>query len=291
MDGVHARTKFDYIAPQSLDDALIALERNEAATIIAGGTDLLPRTRAGLTQPDLLIDLKSLGLNAIKSEKYHVSIGAYTTFSQLIASNPLADSFPILIEACREIAAIPIRNRGTLGGNLVNGSPAADTAPPLLAYDAQVVLVKRGAQRVVPLYEFFTGPGQTLKERIEILTEIRIPYLPPGTAGSFIKLGTRKAMAIAVASTAARVTLGEDGKVREARIALGSVAPTPLRARKAESLLEGNLLSDEIIAEAASQARDESIPISDMRASAEYRSRMVEVLVRRALTTTWEKLK
>jgi carbon-monoxide dehydrogenase medium subunit len=291
MDRVHARTKFDYVVPESLDAALTELERNEKAAIIAGGTDLLTRRRAGLIQPDLIIDLKSLGLSYVRSEEYHVSIGAYTTLSQVIASKQLAEDFPILVDACREIAAIPIRNRGTLGGNLVNGSPAADTAPPLLVYNAEVVLVKSKAQRVVPLEEFFTGPGQTVKGRNEILTEVRIPILQSSTAGRFIKIGKRKAMAVAVSSVATRITLGEDEKVLEVRIALGSVAPIPLRARKAESVLEGNLLSDEIIAMAASEARDETTPISDIRASADYRSRVVEVLVQRALKATWEELK
>jgi CO/xanthine dehydrogenase FAD-binding subunit len=287
----HARTKFEYVAPETLDAALEELERSKGAAIIAGGTDLLTRRRAGLIQPDLLIDLKSLGLSYIKPVENHIRIGACTTFSQMIASELLAECFPALVDACSEIAAIPIRNRGTLGGNLVNGSPAADTGPPLLVYDAEAVLVKRGAQRVVPLEGFFSGPGQTVKERNEILTEVRIPLLPPGAASRFIKIGKRRAMAVAVASVAALVVLEEDGKVAKVRIALGSVAPIPLRARKAEGVLEGRLLSDELVAVAARRARDEATPISDIRASADYRSKMVEVLVWRALKAIWEERK
>jgi CO/xanthine dehydrogenase FAD-binding subunit len=287
----NARTEFEYVAPETLDAALEALERSEGAAIIAGGTDLLTRRRAGLIQPDLLIDLKSLGLSYIKPVENHISIGAYTTFSQMIASRLLAEHFPALVDACREIAAIPIRNRATLGGNLANGSPAADAAPPLLVYDAEAVLVKRGSQRVVPLEGFFSGPGQTVKERNEILTEVRIPLLPPRAASRFIKIGKRRAMAVAIASVAALVVLEEDGNVPKVRIALGSAAPTPLRARKAEGVLEGSLLSDELIATAARKARDEATPISDIRASADYRSKMVEVLVWRALKAIWEEQK
>jgi CO/xanthine dehydrogenase FAD-binding subunit len=287
----NARTEFEYVAPETLDAALEALERSEGAAIIAGGTDLLTRRRAGLIQPDLLIDLKSLGLSYIKPVENHISIGAYTTFSQMIASRLLAEHFPALVDACREIAAIPIRNRATLGGNLANGSPAADAAPPLLVYDAEAVQVKRVSQRVVPLEGFFSGPGQTVKERNEILTEVRIPLLPPRAASRFIKIGKRRAMAVAIASVAALVVLEEDGNVPKVRIALGSAAPTPLRARKAEGVLEGSLLSDELIATAARKARDEATPISDIRASADYRSKMVEVLVWRALKAIWEEQK
>jgi len=287
----HARTEFDYVAPETLDAALEELEKREGAAIIAGGTDLLPRRRAGLIQPDLLIDLKSLGLSYIRPVENHISIGAYTTFSQMIASKLLGEHSPALVDACREIAAIPIRNRGTLGGNLVNGSPAADTAPPLLVYDAEAVLVKRGAQRVVPLEGFFSGPGQTVKERNEILIKVRIPLLPPGAASTFIKIGKRRAMAVAVASVAAVLVLDDDGMVTRVRIALGSAAPIPLRARKAEGVLEGNLLSDGLVATAAREARDEATPISDIRASADYRSKMVEVLVCRALKAIWEEQK
>jgi CO/xanthine dehydrogenase FAD-binding subunit len=291
MNRAHARTEFSYVAPDNLDAALAELEKSVGATIIAGGTDLLTLWRAGVIQPDLLIDLKSLGMSYIRSEEDHVRIGAYTTLSELIASKQLAENFPILIDACSEIAAPPIRNQGTLGGNLVNASPAADTAPPLLVYDAEVVLVKREAQRVVALEAFFTETGETVKERNEILTEVRIPLLQHGTTTKFIKIGKRKAMAIAVASVATRIMMGENGEVLEARIALGSVAPIPLRARKAESVLEGSELSDEIITLAANKARDEASPISDIRASFEYRSRMVKVLVQRALKSTWEELR
>lgn len=291
MEKVYERTHFDYIAPEDLDSALIELKKNRGAAIIAGGTDLLPRWRAGLIQPSMLIDLKQLGLSYIKTKANRVCIGAYTTHSQMIASKLLEEFFPALTEACREIAAPPIRNRGTLGGNLVNASPAADTIPPLLAYDAEVVLVKQDSIRILPLEKFFLEAGQTIKESDELLTEVRIPLSRPDIASKFLKIGKRQAMAIAVASVAVRILLAQNGEVIEARIALGSVAPIPIRARKAESMLERVQLRDEIIIAAARKAQEEASPISDIRASKEYRSRMIEVLVKRSLKTTQEEFR
>jgi len=280
---VHARIGFDYVAPETLDAALLTLRRNPDAVIIAGGTDLLPRWRSGLIQPDLLIDLKRLGLNRIEAKAGRVCIGASTTISQMMASELLNGQYPALIDACKQIAAPPIRNRGTLGGNLVNASPAADTAPPLLAYDAELVLVKEGCKRIVPLAEFYRGPGKTIMEHGELLTEVQLPINHRYTASKFLKLGNRQAMAIAVASVAVQVSLDGNDEVLEARIALGSVASTPIRAREAESILVGKPLSEETISRAATIAQGEASPISDLRAGKEYRGRMVTVLVRRAL--------
>jgi carbon-monoxide dehydrogenase medium subunit len=283
VTSVKTRVHFDYVAPRSLEAALLELRRSPEAAIIAGGTDLLPRWRSGLIQPSLMIDFKHLGLSYIKAEENKVCIGAYTTHSQMIASELLTGYFPALSEACRQIAAPPIRNRGTLGGNLVNASPAADTAPPLMAYDAELVLVKAGSQRVVSLDKFFIGPGKTRKQPDELLAEVYLPFCEPNTASKFIKMGNRRAMAIAVASVAVRISLGDAGEIQAARIALGSVAPTPMRAREAESMLVGEKLSDDVISAAAHMAQGEVTPISDIRASKEYRRRMVEVLVKRSL--------
>lgn len=291
MDSAHTRLHFDYNAPQSLEAGLLALRKSPGAAIIAGGTDLLPSWRGGLIHPTLVIDFKHLGLSYIKAEVNRVRIGAYTTHSQMMVSELLTGYFPALPEACRQIAAPPIRNRGTLGGNLVNASPAADTAPPLMAYDAELVLVKDGSQRVVPLDKFFIGPGETLKQPDELLAEVYIPFCEPNTASKFIKMGNRRAMAIAVASVAVRISLGKAEEVLEARIALGSVAPTPIRAREAESLLVGEKLSEDVISAAAYMAQGEVAPISDIRASKEYRSRMVEVLVKRSLLAARTELK
>lgn len=283
--------KPDYLAPQTLAEALETLGRQtEDVHIIAGGTDLVPRMRSRVVEPALLVDLRLLALDGIEMTGDGIRIGARATHTDLLESDLLAKHFPALGEAAAEIAGPPIRNRGTVGGNLVNASPAADLAPPLLVYDAVAVLAKANAQREVPLADFFIGPGQTVLTPDEIVTEIRIPAVPPNTSSKFIKLGKRKAMAIAVVSAAARLTLDEAGNISLARIALGSVAPKPLRAVKAEAALEGQTPNVALFAEAGQVASMESSPISDIRASGDYRKKMVAVLTRRALVAAWQQL-
>lgn len=284
--------KPDYLAPQTLDEALEAIgQQTEGAQIIAGGTDLIPRMRARIVEPSLLVDLRLLGLNGIEIVGDRIRIGASTTHTDILESELLAEHCPAIVEAAKNIAGPPVRNRGTVGGNLVNASPAADLAPPLLVHDAVAVLAKVNSDRELPLADFFTGPGQTVLAADEILTEIRIAIALENTASKFIKLGKRKAMAIAVVSAAARLTMGKDGKIVQARIALGSVAPVPLRAVKAEATLEGQKPGDDLFAEAGQVASSEANPISDLRASADYRKKMVSVLTRRALKSAWEQLR
>jgi len=281
--------KPEYLAPQSIDEALAALGRgSEGTRIIAGGTDLIPRMRARMVEPSTLVDLRLLGLDSIDIIGNRIHIGARTTHTGVLESEILAQHCPAIITAAQDIAGPPIRNRGTVGGNLVNASPAADLATPLLAHDAVAVLAKAGAEREVPLAEFFTGPGATVLDADELLKEIHIPTLSENTTSAFIKLGKRKAMAIAVVSVAARLTLDEVGKILEARIALGSVAPIPMRAVKAEAVLEGQEPSAEFFAEAGQVASAEASPISDLRASGDYRKKMVAVLTRRALAAAWQ---
>lgn len=280
-----------YLAPQTLEEALETLgKQSEGTQIIAGGTDLIPRMRSRMVAPRLLVDLRKLSLNGIEIKGDWICIGARATHSDILESEMLAKRCPALVEAAETIAGPPIRNRGTVGGNLINASPAADMAPPLLAYDAIVVLTKANAEREVPLAEFFTRPGQTVLAPDEILTEIRIPAVPPHTASKFIKLGKRKAMAIAVVSVATRLTLDEAGNISQARIALGSVAPIPMRARMAEAALEGMAPSVELFAKSGQAASTESSPISDIRATGDYRKKMVAVLTRRSFMAAWKQL-
>ena len=284
--------KPDYLAPQTLTEALNALGKlPDGAQIIAGGTDLIPRMRSRMVEPALLVDLRLLGLEGIEILGDRIHIGASTTHTGILESNLLAQHCPAIVEAARDIAGPPVRNRGTVGGNLVNASPAADLVPPLLAHDAVAIVASAGAEREVPLDEFFTAPGGTVLESDERLKEIIIPTIQPNTTSTFIKLGKRKAMAIAVVSVAARLTLDAAGEISQARIALGSVAPTPMRAVKAESLLAGQAPNVELFAEAGQAASAESSPISDLRASGEYRKKMVAVLTRRALAAAWDHLK
>ena len=276
-----------YVAPESLEDALrIKSERGADARVIAGGTDLILRMRDRVYTPKLLVDLRAVPLTTISRSASELRIGSYTSQSQILASDEIANLFPALAEACRPFAGPPIRNRATIGGNIVNASPAADLVPPLLAYDASVALSSVSGERALPLAEFFTGPGQTVLEPDEILTEIRLPLMPEHTAAHFIKLGQRRSMAIAIVNLCTRLSLAEDGTVAMARIALGAVAPTPLRAVAAETALTGNKMSAGLFADAAQRASEEIAPISDVRGSSGYRKLMTAVLLRRALTAT-----
>jgi carbon-monoxide dehydrogenase medium subunit len=281
----------EFRAPETLADALrLKAEYGADARVIAGGTDLILRLRDKILSPRALIDLRRVSLAAISLDAGEMRLGAYVTLSQILASAEVMAVFPALLEACRWFAGPPIRNRGTVGGNIVNASPAADLVPPLMAYDASVLLASSSSSRVLPLADFFTGPGQTVMRPDEILTEVRVPLPAPSTAASFTKLGQRRSMAISLVNLGTRLTLGRAGRVSDARIVLGSVAPTATRARAAETALSGKELSSDRIAEAAAVAGSEISPISDVRASKHYRQRMTEVLVRRALTAAREEL-
>lgn len=281
-----------YIAPESLDDALrIKSERGANARVIAGGTDLILRMRDRVFTPDLLVDLRRLPLGKIKHSNGGVLLGPSVSLSQILEDEETRKRFPALIEACLPFAGPPIRNRATIGGNIVNASPAADLVPPLLAYDARVEMRTQSGSRELPLSELFTGPGQTVMEPEEILTGVRIPPLPDNSAAHFIKLGQRRSMAISVVNLCTRLSLASDGTVAEARIALGAVAPTPLRATAAERILTGMEIAPELLEKAAQSASEEISPISDVRASGDYRRRMTRVLVHRALKVTRDELR
>ena len=281
----------EYIAPESLDKALgLKQAHGENARLIAGGTDLILRMRDKVYSPSLLLDLRKTSLNTISPGDDELRVGAYVNLSQILEHSVIASSFPALAEACRPFAGPPIRNRGTVGGNIVNASPAADLVPPLMAYDASIVLASTTGERVIPLAEFFTGPGQSVLDPAEILTEIRLPRIQSRTAACFIKLGQRQSMAIAMVSVCTRLTLNADGSVAEARVVLGAVAPTVIHATRAETVLTGELISDDLINRAAKAASSEVTPISDVRASKEYRLKMTQVLVLRALRAVRDEL-
>jgi carbon-monoxide dehydrogenase medium subunit len=281
-----------YIAPESIEDALsIKSEHGAHARIIVGGTDLILRMKDKVLSPGLLIDLSRVSLDSITSHAGELRLGACVTQSQILADTRIASTYPALLEACREFAGPPIRNRGTLGGNLVNASPAADLVPPLLAYDASLVLASSSSIRVLPVTEFLTGPGQTAMEADEILTEIRLPAMPPHTVSRFTKLGQRRSMAISIVNLTTRLTLDEASQISDARIVLGAVAPTVIRAFAAEALLIGKQPSSDLLARVAREASRETSPITDVRASKDYRLKMAEVLVRRALEANWDDLR
>jgi aerobic carbon-monoxide dehydrogenase medium subunit len=274
----------NYLAPRSMDEFLTALHQHGGeAKVIAGGTDLIPQMRLGKLAPRVLIDPRHLFLSGIIEDVHGIQLGASVTHTQVLDSLGLQKGYPALVNACQQVGGTPVRNRGTLAGNLANASPAADSALPLFVYDAELVISRLGGVRVIPLNEFYKGSGQTVLSEDEFIQYIRIPKPPPYTRAVFLKLGKRQAMAIALASVAVQVSFAETGQICGARIALGSVAPMPVRAYQAESILLSNSPDDELIRQASQAARLAASPISDLRAGAEYRSQMVEVLTRRAL--------
>ncbi len=281
----------EFIMPATLDDSLeIKRQYGTEARVIAGGTDLILRMRDKVLAPSLLIDLRQASLDHINLSPEYLSLGASVTVSQILENKDIVAMFPAIPMACRLFAGPPIRNRATLGGNIVNASPAADLVPPMIAYDAEIVLKSVGEERVLPMLEFFLGPGQSTINDGEILTEIRLPLPSTSAVASFNKLAQRQSMAISQVNIATRLSVDERGQVSAARIVLGAVAPVAMRAVAAEEMLIGRELSEELLCTAASKAREEMNPISDIRASRAYRLEMTEVLVRRALLATRHEL-
>lgn len=274
---------FDLLMPRTVDEAL-ALLADPGGRPIAGGTDLIPLMQADKLRLERAIDLSRLSaLRGIRQAGDGlVCIGALTTHAQLEASALLWERATALAQAARSVGGVQTRQRGTVGGNLVHASPAADVTLALLALEAQVTLRSRRGERQLPLADFLTGPGQTARRDDELLTEIAFALPGPASGSAFRKLGKRSAMIIAVVGVATVLVL-EDGLIHEARIALGSVAPTVIRAPEAEALLRGQPPGEALFRQAGEIARQEARPIDDFRASAEYRRRMVAVLIRRAL--------
>lgn len=276
-----------YFAPTEMSGALKLLDQyGEKATILAGGTDLVPKINYCDLKPDVLVYIGGLGLDYIREDDGKLVIGAATPTAKIAASELVAKKASSLADAARQSGAVTVRNAATIGGNLGNASPAADLATTLLVLDTQLLLRSAKEDRSVALKDFFIGPGQTVLTPGELIVEVSVP-LSKGKA-VFLKLGRRKAMTLSVVNVA--VHLEMDGKRRwekltcqEARIALGSMAPTPLRCAKAEGLLKGQVLDKALIAQCAVEAVAESSPIDDQRATAWYRQQAGTVLVSRAL--------
>ena len=281
-----------YLAPTSLVQALAALADEGGATVLAGGTDLMPQSRAGKVRPArTLLNIRRVpGLDAIAvGEDGALAIGSLVTLSALRGHELVRRHAPLIAEAVDHFASDQIRNAATLGGNLCNASPAGDLAPPLLALDAEVELASladAGAvrRRSVPLAEFFTGPGRSVRAPGELLCGVRVPAARPERVTRYFKGGTRPALDISTIAAALALTRdAASGRVSDVRVALGAVAPTPLRARRTEALLEGRVLTAALAEEAAQCAAAEAAPIDDVRASAWYRKELVHNLMRRML--------
>jgi len=278
---------FDFHTPGSLPEALeLLVELGEPARPLAGGTDLLLQMRLGERRPKALVSLRRLA--ELKGSRYAADVGlrlgAYTTLRELTRDATIQAHYPCLAQTASMMGSEPVRSLATLGGNLCNGSPSADLAPPLIALGAESRISGSAGERALPLEGFFLGPGSTALQPGEVLTELAVP--PPLGRCVYLKHTVRAYMDIPIVGVAARLFL-EGGQVREARIVLGAVAPVPMRAAAAERSLEGGALTHERIQAAAELAQAACSPISDLRGSEGYRRRMVRVLVVRALESLW----
>ncbi|MBU4275763.1 MAG: xanthine dehydrogenase family protein subunit M [Proteobacteria bacterium] len=275
---------FDYYHPQSLPEALSLLgEMGDQARPLAGGTDLLVNLKLKKLAPKVLLDLSGLEeLQGNGTDEGLVSLGALNTASRLASGGPEVPG--LLAMGAGSLGSPQVRNRATLGGNLVTARPAADICLPLLALGARVVLAGPSGQRQVSLDGYFKGPGYTVKEPGEILTHVLLDAPRPGVGGGYQKLGLRQAMEIALVNVAAHLELEDDGKtVALARVALGAVAPFPMLSPGAAQVLQGAPAGEKIFTEAAEAAAAEARPIDDHRGSAAYRQDMVRTLTLRAL--------
>jgi carbon-monoxide dehydrogenase medium subunit len=285
---------FEYRKVSTLEDACLLLDQyGDRAKILAGGTDLLIKMRNRALNPALLIDLKGVpGLDEIRYEPaIGLRIGPLTSIHQLETSRLVQEKFGGIAKAAASLGTYQIRCRATLGGNICSASPAADMVPSLIVLGAKAKIGGKKRERWLPLGELFTGPGRTNLRPEEILAEVQIPD-PPGPIVTFYaKHSIRNAMDLAVVSVAVALSPASKRDVcSEIRIALGAVGPVPLRALRAEDLLRGQKLDQEIISRAAEIASEDVQPITDFRASAEYRREMVRVLTRRVLEKIWEGL-
>ncbi|MDR1193830.1 MAG: xanthine dehydrogenase family protein subunit M [Peptococcaceae bacterium] len=275
---------FDFYAPESVAEACELMTRyQDEARVINGGTDILPRMKNQVMAPAILVSIKRLpGMKRIEYiPGKGIVIGAGVTLNEIALSEVIESKYHSICHAAAHMAANQIRNIGTLGGNIVASIPSADMPPILIALGATAKIAGPTGERVMPLEDVFTGPGKTVLAKNEILTEV---FVPDGkmTGSAYHKFALRRAGALAVVGVAVAVEI-EKGVIKDARVVLGAVAPVPLRAVKVDAFLKGKPATDEVFAEAGEIAYDECRPITDFRASAEYRRELVKVYTKRCL--------
>jgi aerobic carbon-monoxide dehydrogenase medium subunit len=286
---------FEFHEPLDLEDALeLKQDLGENARLLAGGTDLLVHMKKKLVTTENLISLTKIkDLSLITQEENAIVIGACATMAMISSTPIIQEKFKALKAGCDNLGSHLIRNRATIGGNACNASPAGDTLCPLLVYDAVALLATRNSKREIPLTDFFTGPGKSCIAPDEILTGFRLPIPADNSDAHYIQLGKRKSSEINVVNVASFLELDPDtGKVTACRIALGSVAATPVRAPRAEAAIIGQLAEEASFFAAGEKARREDcLPIDDFRGTAAYRQAMVGVLTKRTLAAAYERAK
>lgn len=278
----------EYLAPAALDDALTILKQHKnGAKVLAGGTDLLVQMKSSQIQPQFVVDVKKIPefnrLEWNQDEGLHV--GAAVPLSKLAAYQPLREKFKILAQACSMIGSIQIRNRATMGGNICNAAPSADTPPPLLCLEAKAIVASLQGTRTIPMEKFFNGPGQTALKSHELLVEVQIPNPQGLSAGCYLRHTPRAEMDIAVVGVGTFLVISpQDDQIQDARIALGAVAPTPVRATGAEGFLRGKTPTKNLFEEVAEGITDEIKPITDVRGTEDFRFQIAKVLTLRTLS-------
>ena len=279
--------RFEYFAPQSLAEAIALFgEKGEGGRALAGGTDIVPQIKEGakIPMPAYVVSLRRLPeLRGIEfSERAGLRIGAAVTMAELAESPVVRERYRALADGAGVVGSVQTMNMATVGGNVCNAAPSADTAPALLAYEAVAVIAAPDGERELPLAEFWRGPNATALAPGELLRELRLPVPPPNSGGVYVRQTPRKQMDIAVVGVAVLLTIAGE-RIEHARVALGAVAPTPIRAQETEAMLEGQTITESLFAKAAEAAAAEASPISDQRGSAEFRRHLVRVTTERCL--------
>ncbi len=277
---------FEYIKPQRLADAIDALQKYQNAFLLAGGTDLLVSMKYNSIAPDYIIDIKEIPQMNTFEYNDGWRFGALTTVRDIEDSDRLKEKIPCLGQAAKALGSIQIRNRATLGGNLCNASPCANFAAMFLALDAMIKIISKDGERQLALQDFFVGPNQTVLKKGDVLTEIMIPVDAGQAEGIFLKHSVGKSNDLGLVNIAIALyrEAGTD-LCKKIAIAMGAVAPTPMRASQAEAVLNNNRLTPDLIARAAKEASDEASPISDHRASAGYRKQLVRAMVAKGISS------
>ena len=278
--------EFSYAIPGSIKELLgLLADRRGLAKILAGGTDLIVQMRSGAVTPGLVIDVKKIPeFNSLSRSTDGLTIGAAVSCRALCEDPFVASNYPALIDSATLIGGVQIQGRASIGGNLCNASPSADSIPTLIALSASATIQRAGGVRELPVQDFCTGPGTNVLADDEVLVNLKIPARKRNSGAQFLRFIPRNEMDIAVVNAAASVDLSEDGeRFTSARIAIGAVGPTPLSVQEAADFLQGKRISEESIVAAAEIARTAASPIDDMRGSARQRKHLVQVLVTRAL--------
>ena len=287
--------RFEFLSPKTMEEAIDLLTRNGPKTkVLAGGTDLIPEMKWREIKPECVLSLSQIpDLQEIQFDKKRgLRLGALCKIGTIERSPIIRENYPLLAQAASVLACTEIRNRATVGGNCCTAAPSADMPPSLLVLGARAVIASENKERVIPLEDFFLGPKKTVLKTNELLVRLEMPPIRPNSAGEYIKLGRRNAMEIAMIGVAALITLRPgDNTCEEARLALATAAPTPIRCKEAEQGLTGKKLDKKTIESAAETASREASPRTSWRSTEEYRRDMIRVLTRRAIQGAIDKIK